>query len=464
MTLIRNALLAFSTAASLFAITSVAGAETSSAPAGPDARAKAEIDKNFPRILEIYKDIHAHPELGFHEFETAGKLAKEMRAIGFDVTEKFGGASGLVAIYRNGPGPVVMVRTEMDALPMEEKTGLPYASRQQRPATDYTAPGQPVDPALVGKMIYVDHSCGHDIHMAWWLATAQALVALKGEWRGTLMFVGEPAEEIGGGAMSMLKAGLYTKFPKPDYAFAAHVHPGVAGTVTVKAGAVSANSDTFHVIFKGRGGHGSKPELTIDPIVQAARFVVDVQTVVTREKAPEQPGVISVGNISAGSAGNIIPDQADVRLTMRSTDKDVRAGLLEGMQRTAKAVTMMARAPDPEFQRIGFGATAVMNSAEMIERQRPMLDAVFGDRVKYVSADAFGGTGAETYAELIEGGIPSIFYSVSGTDPRLIEESKATGKSLPSNHSPDFAPMPEPSIKTGAELLSMSVLTIAKPQ
>jgi amidohydrolase len=430
-------------------------------PPGPDGRVKALLDKNYPHVLEIYKNIHAHPELGFHEFETAAKLAKEMRAIGFTVTEKFGGASGLVAIYRNGPGPVIMVRTELDALPMEEKTGLPYASRQQRPAADYTAPGQPVDPQLLGKMTYVDHSCGHDIHMAWWIATAQALVALKSEWQGTLMFVGEPAEEIGGGATAMLKAGLYTKFPKPDYAFAAHVRPGTAGAIGVKAGAVSANSDTFHVIFKGRGGHGSNPQMTIDPIVMAARFVMDVQTVVSREKAPSAPGVISVGNISAGSAGNIIPDQADVRLTMRSNDAETRANLLDGMQRTARAVAMMAKAPDPEFQRIGFGATAVMNSPDLIERQRPMLNAVFGDRVTYVSADAFGGTGADTYAELIEGGIPSIFYSVSGTDPKLAEDSKASGKPLPANHSAEFAPTPEVSIKTGAELLTMSVLTVA---
>lgn len=426
-----------------------------------EPQVKAVIEGDYQKIFGIYRDIHAHPELGFHEVRTAALLAKEMRSLGFDVTEGFGGTTSIVAVYRNGPGPVVMVRTELDALPMEEKTGLSYASRVQAPAADFRAPSQPADPALQGKTTFVMHGCGHDIHMAWWLASARALVALKAEWKGTLLFVGEPAEEIGGGATAMIDAGLFTKFPKPDYAFAAHVSPALAGTVTVKEGASSANSDTFLIRFKGRGGHGSSPQTTIDPVIMAARFVMDVQTVVTREKGPDKVGVISVGSIQAGTVGNIIPDQADVRLTMRSTDKETREIFLAGMRRTAKAVAMMSGAPEPEFERVGFGATAVWNSPELIARQRPMLDTVFGKRLKFVPQAAPAMTGAETYAEFVEQGIPSIFYSVGGSDPAILEKAGKGEASVPANHSPQFAPSPEPSIKTGGLLLALSVLTVA---
>ena len=438
-----------------FAIASTAAAAFD--PTQEKARIAAILERTYPHLESLYKDIHTHPELGFHETRTAAILAKQIRALGFEVTEGFGGSTGIVAVYRNGPGPTIMIRTELDALPMEDKTGLPYASHVQVPASwsadnDSNAPGT----------IFVTHSCGHDIHMAWWLGTAQTLVALKNEWQGTLVFVGEPAEEIGGGATGMLEAGLLSKFPKPDYGFAAHVSPDLAGTITMKDGAFSGNSDTFQVVFRGRGGHGANPERTIDPIVIAAHFVTDVQTIVSREKSPALAGVISVGSFHAGSAGNIIPDHADLKLTMRSTAPQVRTMLLEGMKRTANAVAEMANAPAPEFRRIGGGATSGVNDSALVARTRPVVDAAFGNRVNFVSADVPGHTGVETYAEFINAGVPSIFYYIGGTDPKLIAAGKASGAPVPGNHSPDFAPVPETSIRTGVELLTLSVLNVAK--
>jgi hippurate hydrolase len=408
----------------------------------------AVLGKAYPRLDAIYKDIHSHPEIGFHEVRTAALLAQEMHATGFEVVEKFGGSTGLVAVYRNGAGPTVLVRTELDALPMEEKTGLPYASKAQMTLPD-------------GKTTFIDHACGHDIHMAWWLGTARALVELKSQWRGTLVFIAQPAEEIGGGATGMLQAGLFTRFPKPDFAFAAHVHSGPAGNITIKDGVESSNSDTFKITFKGRGGHGSTPDLTIDPIVMAARFVMDVQTIISREKAPGEPGVISVGSFHAGSVGNIIPDQAEVQLTMRSLSAEVRAELLAGVQRTANAVAQMASAESPVFERIGGGAMSVVNDSRVIQRIRPVIDSALGGLVSYVPAAIHGGLGTEDYSEFVNAGVPaSVFFGVGGQDPAMLADHKARGIPIPGNHSPLFAPVPEPTIKAGATVLTLAVLAV----
>ncbi len=253
----------------------------------------------YPHLDALYKDIHSHPELGHQEVRTAALLAGEMRALGFAVTEHVG-KTGVVAIYHNGPGPMVMVRTELDALPMEEKTGLPYASRAKA--------------LWNGKETFVDHSCGHDIHMAAWVGTAKALMSLKDKWRGTLMFIAQPAEESEGGASGMLADGLFTRFGgKPDLGFALHDSPGASGEVAYMPGVESSNADSLEILFKGRGGHGAMPNATIDPILIAARFVVDVQGVVSREKDPAAFGVVTIGAIQGGSAGNIIPDEVVVR-------------------------------------------------------------------------------------------------------------------------------------------------------
>jgi hippurate hydrolase len=420
--------------------------------AADTARIKAVLAEAYPHIDSVYKDIHSHPELGFYEVRTAALLAKEMRGIGFEVAEKVGGGTGIVAVYRNGPGPTVLVRTELDALPMEEKTGLPYASKVQTTLPD-------------GATTFVDHSCGHDIHMAWWLATAKTLVALKDRWSGTVIFVGQPAEEIGGAVPKMLASGMFAKFGKPDYAFAAHIGPGPVGEIRVKEGVVSANSDTFKITFKGRGGHGSSPNVAIDPIVIAARFVTDVQMIVAREKPPAEPGVISVGSFHAGTVGNIIPDQAEVQLTMRSLSPEVRALFMGGMQRTARTAAAMANAPEPTFERIGGGAVSVVNNVELAERLKPTLTAAFGDQVGFVPKEVAGQTGTEDYSEWVNAGIPnSIFFWVGGSDPKTLAEFKARGEPPPANHSPFFAPVPEPSIKTGATLLTLAVMSVAPPK
>ena len=280
-------------------------------PAFDVAAARQQIDalytKQYPHLDSLYKDIHQHAEISFQENRTAGLLAGEMRKLGFEVTEHVG-KTGIVAIYRNGPGPTVMVRTELDALPMEEKTGLPYASRNQQP--------------LDGQPTFTDHSCGHDSHMAWWLGTATTLVELKAQWRGTLMFIGQPAEEVAAGAKAMLDDGLFTRFPKPDIGFAAHVGPAAFGTVAIKEGVVTSASDAIVLTFNGVGAHGSMPNKSIDPVIMGAHFVTDVQTLISREKDPLVFGVVTVGSFQAGTVGNIIPDRAVLKLSLRSFDPE----------------------------------------------------------------------------------------------------------------------------------------------
>ncbi|MBA8841489.1 amidohydrolase [Ochrobactrum sp. RH2CCR150] len=416
------------------------------------------IDQKYPALEKIYKDIHSHPELGFHETRTSNLLADELRKLGFDVTTKFGVESGLVGVFKNGDGPTIMLRTELDGLPMEEKTNLDYASRVQVPATQW--PGNKDESAKV----FVSHSCGHDIHMASWLGAAQTLVDLKQKWRGTLVLIGEPAEETGGGATAMLKAGLFEKFPKPDFGFALHVNADSAGKITVKDGAFSGNSDTFDLTFKGRGAHGSAPHLSIDPIVIGARFVNEIQTAVSREKDPREPGVITVGSFQAGTAANIIPDEAKLKLTMRSTSPETRKLLLDAVQRVSKTTAESVGAPAPELQRIGGGAVAGRNSTELIKKIKPVLDESFADEISYVPSAVQPTLGVETYPEFIEAGVPSIFYWIGGSAPEAVEQAKQDGKPIPSNHSPHFAPDPEVSIKTGTKVLVLSVLAAAEAE
>jgi hippurate hydrolase len=405
------------------------------------AQIDASLDKAYPHLEALYKDIHQHPELAFQETATAAKLAKEMRALGFEVTEHVG-KTGIVAIYKNGPGPTVMVRTELDALPMEEKTGLPYASHATQ--------------MWNGRPTPVAHSCGHDIHMAAWVGAAQQLVALKASWHGTLMFLGQPAEEVIGGARAMIADGLFTRWPKPEIGFAQHVGPGPAGGISYRAGVNSSSADGFEITFLGRGAHGSRPQLSLDPVMMAARFTVDVQSVVSREKDPAAFGVISVGAIQAGSAGNIIPDQAVVRGTIRSYDPATREILKSGAARTAKAVSEMARAPAPKID-FDQGVSAVVNDAAIEARTAPVFKAAFG--AKAVEAPG-PGSASEDYSEYIIAGVPSLFWGLGGLDPKVIADYRAKGQEPPGNHTPQFAPTPEPAIKTGVEAMTLAVLNV----
>ncbi len=401
-----------------------------------------QINGMYPQLETIYKDLHQHPEIAFQEVRTAAKLAAEMRALGFEVTEKVG-KTGIVAIYKNGKGPTVLVRTEMDGLPMEEKSGFPFSSK---------ATGQ-----RGGKDGMVAHSCGHDIHRAAWLGTARALVALKAQWKGTLMFVGQPAEETVAGAKAMLDDGLYKRFGKPDYAFAQHSWPRPYGTIGYNSGPVSSNSDAIEIVFKGRGGHGSAPDKAVDPITIAARFVVDVQTVISREKDPKEFGVVTIGAINGGTVGNIIPDSVRVRGTIRSYSPEVREKILAGVRRIANASAAMADAPAPEVELIA-GGVAIDNNDALVKRTEGVWKQAFGDaNVQRMPAM----TASEDFSQFVNAGVPGIFFFTGVYDPKAVAEAyKPGGKPLAFNHSPYYAPVPEPSIKTAAQALTLAVMNV----
>jgi len=401
---------------------------------------EASVQADYPKLDALYKDIHAHPEVAFQEVRTAAKLAAEMRALGFEVTEKIG-KTGLVAIYRNGEGPTIMVRTELDALPMEEKTGLPYSSRDK---TNWN-----------GQETFVDHSCGHDIHMASWVGTAKTLVALKDAWRGTLMFIAQPAEEIVSGAKAMLDDGLFTRFKKPDFGFALHDGPFAYGTLNYRTGVGSSISDSLDVVFHGRGGHGASPQRTVDPVMIAARFIVDVQSVISREKDPTEFGVFSVGAIHGGTAHNIIPDQVILRGTIRAFKPEVRAKILAGIERTARAVAAMSGAPEPEIK-FTEGAKAVMNDEALVNTAVSALKAAFGDKIS--SSPPL--TASEDFSEFINAGVPAMFFNIGVYEPERVAAAKdGTGPQLASNHSPQFAPVPKPTIETGVLAMTLAVLS-----
>jgi hippurate hydrolase len=420
------------------------------AHAQDSAAVAGQINGMYPQLETIYKDLHAHPEIAFQEVRTAAKLAAEMRTLGFEVTEKVG-KTGIVAIYKNGKGPTVLVRTEMDGLPMEEKSGFPYSSKAHA--------------QLEGKDVMVAHSCGHDIHMAAWLGTARALVALKSQWKGTLMFVGQPAEEIVAGAKAMLDDGLYTRFGKPDYAFAQHSWPRPYGTIGYNSGPVSSNSDAIEITFKGRGGHGSAPDKSVDPVTIAARFVVDVQTVISREKDPKEFGVVTIGAINGGTVGNIIPDSVRVRGTIRTYSPEVREKILAGVRRIANASAAMADAPAPDVELIA-GGVAIDNNDALVKRTEGVWKQAFGDaNVQRMPAM----TASEDFSQFVNAGVPGVFFFTGVYDPKAVAEAdKPGGKPIAFNHSPYYAPVPEPSIKTAAQALTLAVMnvmgaTAAKP-
>jgi len=405
------------------------------------AAIEASVESDYPKLDALYKDIHAHPEIAFQEEKTAARLAAEMRALGFEVTEHVGN-TGLVAIYKNGDGPTIMVRTELDALPMEEKTGLAYASHDKT--------------VWQGRETFVAHSCGHDIHMAIWVGTARTLVGLKDQWHGTLMFIAQPAEEVGAGAMAMLREGLFTRFPKPNFGFALHANGAFAyGTVLYTVGAGSSNSDSLYIKFRGRGGHGAAPQATIDSVMMAARFVVDVQSVISREKDPTEFGVVSIGAIHGGTAENIIPDEVVLAGTIRSFKPEVRAKMLAGIERTAKAVAAMSNAPEP-LVTITEGTKAVINDPGVVATAEKVLKAAFGDKLRPIPPV----TPSEDYSEFINAGVPSMFFRIGVYEPeRVAAAREGEGPQLPGNHSPLFAPVPKPTIETGVEAMTLAVLS-----
>ena len=401
---------------------------------------RSAIEERYRHFDALYRDLHAHPELGFEEVRTATRLASEMRALGFTVTEHVG-KTGVVAMLANGPGPTIMIRTELDALPMEEKTGLPYASK---------------DTVLWrGEKTPVAHSCGHDIHMVSWVATAAALAALRDRWHGTLMFVAQPAEETDSGATAMLADGLFERFGKPDHALALHTGPFGYGMVGYRSGAIMSAEDTLEITFNGRGGHGSSPHSAIDPVLIAARFVVDVQSLVSREKDPGAFGVVTIGAIHGGTAGNIIPDSVTLRGTIRSYDSATGRKLNDGVRRVALAEAAVAAAPDPVVT-LTHDTDALVNDAAAADRIAAVFKAAFG-RNAFEMAPV---PASEDFSKYGEAGVPLTYFFIGVYEPQQFFEAIQAGRSLPANHSPLFAPVPEPTIVTGATAMTLAALDL----
>ena len=392
-----------------------------------------EIDAVYSAAHDLYVDVHQNPELSAHETQTASKLAGRLRELGYEVTEKVGG-TGIVAIMKNGAGPTVMLRTELDALPVEEKTGLPYASKVH--AKDDS-----------GRDVPVMHACGHDLHMAALVGTAAIMAHSKESWHGTLMLIGQPAEETVGGAERMIAEGLFTRFPKPSVGVALHVGNNLpAGQVGITPGIYNTNSDSIRITIYGKGGHGSQPHTTIDPIVIAARTILALQTIASREVKPGEMVVVTVGYIRAGTKNNIIPDQAELGLTVRSYKADVRKQALAAISRITKAEALAAGAPkEPLVERFE-GTDSVYNDPALAQRLRAPLEAALG-KENVITTDPIAPS--EDYSYFIQAGVPSLYFSLGGANPQKFAEAKGTEGMLPSNHSPFFAPDVDPALRAG---------------
>ncbi len=394
-----------------------------------------EIDHVYPEAQALYLDFHEHPELSGHETQTALKLAERLRTLGYSVTEHVG-VTGVVAVLRNGAGPTVMLRTELDALPVEEKTGLAYASRVH--AKDDQ-----------GHDVSVMHACGHDLHMAALIGTAAIMASNKANWHGTLMLIGQPAEETISGAKAMIEDGLLSRFPKPDVAVAMHVGNSLpAGKVGVTPGIYDTNADSLRIRIYGKGGHGSAPQTTIDPIVIAARTILTLQTIPSREVKPGEMAVVTVGYVQAGTKNNIIPDQAELGLTVRTYKAEVRKQILAAITRITKAEAEAAGAErEPSVDR--YEATdAVYNDPALANRLRGALEAGLG-KENVVAEEPI--TASEDFSYFVGQGIPGFYFSLGGADPKKYADAEASGTRLPSNHSPLFAPDVEPALRTGIE-------------
>jgi hippurate hydrolase len=411
---------------------------------------KAKLDAEFSSLQAFYKDIHTHPELSKQELRTAAKLAEELRKLGFEVTEKVGsqeGGFGVVGVLKNGTGPTVLIRTDMDALPVIEATGLPYASQVRIRDAE-------------GKEVGVMHACGHDMHMTCWLGTARVLTSLKDRWHGTLIFIGQPSEERGTGAKSMLDAGLFTKFPKPDYCIALHCDGSIAyGTIGFTSGQAMANVDSVDILVKGKGGHGSAPHTTIDPIVIAARIVLDLQTLVSRETDPIDSAVVTVGSFHGGSKHNIIPPEVKMQLTVRSFKDSVRKHLLDGIARIAKAAAAAANAPEPEIKIEQAEFTpSLTNDPAFTKRAVAALGKAIGEENVKARPPKMGGEDFSRYGR--DGGSQIFLFWLGTIEPKRVAESEKTSVPLPSLHSDRYYPVPEPSIRIGVTGLSSIALDL----
>ena len=394
---------------------------------------KAEADAAYAKAFGLYVDLHQHPELSGAEVHTAARLATELRALGYTVTEHFGG-TGVVAVLVNGPGKTILLRTELDALPVQEKTGLPYASTVHAK-----------DPA--GREVSVGHMCGHDLHMSALVATAGIMARSRDTWSGTLVLIGQPAEETVGGAEGMVHAGLFTHFPRPDAVLALHVGNELpAGTVGVVEGVYNTNADSVRLTIYGRGGHGSAPHTTVDPIVIAARTILALQTIVSREVKPGEFAVVTVGYINAGTKNNIIPDEAELGITVRTRSTEVRKHVLAAIKRITEAEAQAGGAPRPPKVELSYeAADLVYNDPALARRLRGALEQAL-DPAHVVTQEPI--TASEDFSVYVEQGIPGFYLSLGGADPQKYAAAQSGGPPLPSNHSALFAPDIDPALHT----------------
>ena len=401
---------------------------------------------DYPGLEANYKFLHSHPELSSQEEGTAAYLVRQLAGTGFEVTRNIGG-NGLVAVLRNGAGPTVLVRTEMDALPVEEKTGLAYASKVR---------GRDRQGNEVGVM----HACGHDIHMTCWVGAARALADTRASWRGTVVFIAQPAEESGMGAYRMLQEGLYTKFPRPDYCVALHCDAQQpCGHVAFTPGLAMANIDMVDITVRGKGGHGAWPHMTIDPVVISARLVLDLQTLVSRENNPTNPLVVTVGTIHGGVKPNIIPNEVKLQLTVRTTTDLTRRRVLDGVARMAKAAALAAGAPEPLLNIHPESYTpAVVNDPDLLDKTVSTFRRALGEGRVHQRPPMMGG---EDFALYGRAGVPSfLFFLGTQSADKIALAERDPEADLPALHSDKFAPVMEPTIKTGVLSMSMAVLNL----
>jgi amidohydrolase len=397
------------------------------------------LDELLPDLAALYKDVHSHPELSMQETRTAKLAADRLRASGFDVTAGVG-KTGVVGLLRNGDGPTVMLRADMDALPIQEATGLPYASNVT--TTDRE-----------GQTVPVSHMCGHDMHVTWLAGATKLLADARTTWRGTLMAVFQPAEETGEGAQAMIDDGLFKRFPKPDVILGQHVMVGPSGTVAGRAGAITSAADSLQIRLFGRGAHGSMPQASIDPVVMAASTVMRLQTIVSREVAAAEAAVVTVGVLQAGTKENVIPDEAIIKLNVRTFDAGVRARVLAAIERIVNAEAAASGAPRPPeittLDRYSLNVNDRDASKRVVDAFRGYFEA---DRVRETgpapASEDFGSFGSEWH-------VPSVFWFVGGTDPEIYAKAKEANRlnELPVNHSPKFAPVLHPTLQTGVESL-----------
>jgi amidohydrolase len=416
-----------------------------------------QVSSQLPALVDTYKHLHSHPELSHHEEQTAALLAAELRKAGYSVTERVGKypdgsqAYGVVGILKNGKGPTLLIRADMDGLPVTEETGLPYASqvRAKNPA---------------GQDVGVMQACGHDVHTTTLIGTARALAALKSQWHGTLMLVGQPSEETVDGARAMLADGLYARFGKPDMAIALHdtnVYP--AGTVGVVSGPALAGGASVDVIIRGVGGHGAAPQQVKDPVVMAAQFINQIQTIVSRQMDPREPAVVTVGSIHGGTKRNIVPNEVKLELTTRFFSEQSRQTILEGLRRAARGVAIAAGVPEDRMPTV----TVIESESPPVTFNDPGLSArVKAAMVKSLGAaqvqDALPVMGSEDFGILgtQDVKIPTVMFWLGAMDPAKFAAAKAEGRMLPGMHTSRFEPLPEPTLKTGVTGMTAAAIAL----